>query len=313
LINGVEIAAEIKEEIREEIILVVKKQTEHAKANQTSIEKPGLAVIVVGDRKDSKSYVDMKVTACADLGINSYKTHISEEEATEELVIQAIQNYNKDENVHGIMVQLPLPAHLNEERILEHICITKDVDGLHPSSFGKIAMKGRKVVEGVNFTPCTPLGVIELIRRAAEKLERDLTGSDALVIGTSNVVGIPTALLILNQLHATVQVVNIKSHDIPEKIALADILVVCCGCAEMVQPEWIKPGAIVIDVGINPVPDDSERGFRVVGDVKFDDELKKRASACTPVPGGVGPMTIAMLMRNTLQSFKAKHSYLFNE
>lgn len=308
LINGADIAAELREEIKREIEELV--EIQKLGGTQTNeILKPGLAVVMVGSRKDSKSYVDMKEQACIDVGINSFKIHFPED-VTEKELIQTVQKLNKDPRVHGILIQLPLPAHLNEETILENICISKDVDGLTSYSMGKLSMKGRTLVDGVNFVPCTSLGVLELIRRTAFKLNRNLEGIDALVIGTSNIVGIPTALLLLNHLQTSIQMAHIKSQDIPEKVKKADLLIVSTGCAEMIQPEWIKPGAIVIDVGQSPVEDaTSERGYRMVGDVKFDDTLKKRAAAATKVPGGVGPMTITMLLRNTLQSFKAKNPH----
>ncbi|KAG2391970.1 hypothetical protein C9374_013455 [Naegleria lovaniensis] len=309
LINGAEIAAELREEIKREIEELVEIQ-KRVHGQSKEILKPGLAVVMAGNRKDSKSYVDMKEQACMDVGINSFKLHFPED-VTEEELIRTVHNLNQDPRVHGILIQLPLPSHLNEETILENICISKDVDGLTSYSMGKLSMKDRLLVDGVNFVPCTSLGVLELIRRTAFKLNRNLQGIDALVIGTSNIVGIPTALLLLNHLQTTVQMAHIKSQDIPEKVKKADLLIVSTGCAEMIQPEWIKPGAIVIDVGQSPMEDPtSERGYKMVGDVKFDDTLKQRASAATKVPGGVGPMTITMLLRNTLQSFKAKNPQL---
>lgn len=278
LINGLEIAAEIKEEIKRDIERIVEKQ----KGGQ--VRRPGLAVVMVGSRKDSLTYVQRKQEACAELGIESFKTHFEDDQSvTDEDVIKTIQQYNADDRVHGILVQLPLPSHLNEEKILESISPAKDVDGLTQFSFGLISMKGRKLVDGINFVPCTPLGIMEMIRRTAQKLNMNLEGLDSVVVGASNIVGIPTALVLLNQLQTSVQLLHIKSQNIPEKISKADILVVCCGCAEIIKPEWIKKGAIVIDVGLTPVEDKTqERGFRLVGDVLFDDNLKKRASAATP-------------------------------
>jgi len=197
--------------------------------------------------------------------------------------------------VHGILVQLPLPKHMDEEKILAAISIEKDVDGFHPENIGKLAMKGHEPL----FVPCTPKGCIELLKRSGV----DPSGKNAVVVGRSNIVGMPAAMLLMGA-NATVTVVHSKTQN-PKKICReADIIVAACGSAEMVKRDWVKPGAVVIDVGTNGVEDKTKKsGYRLVGDVDYEN-VRKVASKITPVPGGVGPMTIAMLLSNTLASGK---------
>lgn len=251
----------------------------------------------------------MKKKTCVGLGMNSFETTFADADSTTtEQVIEVIQKYNQDDNVNGILIQLPLPKHINEEQVLSSVSLEKDVDGLSVYNIGRLAMRGREPT----FIPCTPAGCLDLIKRTAKVLNRKLEGSNAIVIGRSNIVGIPMSLLLLHKLNCSVQVVHSYSKDVPQKVKEADIVVACCGQTEFVQPEWIKQGAIVIDVGINAVDDSTKKvGYRLVGDVKFNDDLKKVAAAATPVPRGVGPMTIAMLMKNTFDSFKRKHPELF--
>ncbi len=214
-------------------------------------------------------------------------------DATQEQVETLVKNLNANREVSGILVQLPMPAHINEERVLSLIDIEKDVDGFSPINIGRLAQKGREPT----FVPCTPYGCIYLLDKAGVKIE----GAQAVVLGRSNIVGMPVALLLIGR-NATVTVCHSRTRDLPDVVRQADILVAAIGRTEMVRGDWIKPGAAVIDVGINSVPDATKKsGHRLVGDVCFS-EAKEVAGFITPVPGGVGPMTIAMLMRNTLHA-----------
>jgi 5,10-methylene-tetrahydrofolate dehydrogenase/methenyl tetrahydrofolate cyclohydrolase len=282
IISGEKISATIKQEIKQQVDELVQK---HGKA-------PGLAVILVGERKDSQTYVRMKKKAAALVGIKSFEATLPENISQDEL-IETIRKFNQNPDVHGILVQLPLPKHIDEERVLSEVSLEKDVDGFHPINIGKLCMKGRKPL----FVPCTPRGVIELLDRSGIPIE----GKNAVVIGRSNIVGIPVAMLLLHR-NATVTICHTRTKDIVSKVKDADIVVACCGVAHYVKKDWIKEGAVVIDVGVNAVEDKTRKtGYRLVGDVDFEN-VKQVASAITPVPGGVGPMTIAMLLRNTLDS-----------
>jgi methylenetetrahydrofolate dehydrogenase (NADP+)/methenyltetrahydrofolate cyclohydrolase len=253
--------------------------------------RPGLATVLVGDNPASQSYVRMKGKACQELGLESFGYTLPATAAQEE-VEGLVRQLNADPKVHGILVQLPLPKHLNEERILEAIGLNKDVDGFHPVNIGRLAMKGREPL----FIPCTPHGVIVLLEEAGVQFD----GANAVVLGRSNIVGMPAALLLIHR-NATVTVCHSRTKDLPAVCRSADVLVAAVGRAQMVKRDWVKPGAVVIDVGTNRVDDPTaKRGYRLVGDVDFE-EVKEVAGAITPVPGGVGPMTIAMLMKNTLR------------
>jgi 5,10-methylene-tetrahydrofolate dehydrogenase/methenyl tetrahydrofolate cyclohydrolase len=255
---------------------------------------PGLAVVLVGSRKDSETYVRSKKKACAEVGFDSFGTDLPED-VSEEEVLKVVAAYNADPNVHGILVQLPLPKHINETKVLDAISISKDVDGFHPQNIGSLAMRGREPT----FVSCTPKGCIELLKRSGV----EIAGKTAVVVGRSNIVGLPAALLLQNR-DATVTMVHSRTPNAKEVCQKADIVIAACGRAEMVQGDWIKPGAVVIDVGINAVDDPSaKRGYRLVGDVDFKG-ASERAAMITPVPGGVGPMTIAMLLQNTLEGAK---------
>ncbi|PKA45665.1 hypothetical protein AXF42_Ash011005 [Apostasia shenzhenica] len=288
LIDGKSIAKKVREEISSEIMKI---------KDSTGIV-PGLAVILVGSRKDSQTYVRNKKNACEDVGIASYEVNLSED-CTEEEVINHISVFNDNSAVHGILVQLPLPRHMNEEKILNAVSIEKDVDGFHPLNIGRLAMQGRDPL----FVPCTPKGCMELLRR----YDIEIKGKRAVVIGRSNIVGMPTALLLQRE-NATVSIVHSYTKNPEEITRQADIVISAAGVANLVRGSWLKSGAVVIDVGINPVDDaNNPRGYRLVGDVCFE-EACNVASAITPVPGGVGPMTIAMLLSNTLSSVKRIHS-----
>ncbi|CAN6693764.1 unnamed protein product [Malus baccata var. baccata] len=257
---------------------------------------PGLAVVIVGTRKDSQSYVSMKRKACAEVGIKSVDIDLPENVSQDDLIAK-VHELNATSDVHGILVQLPLPNHINEEKVLSEISIEKDVDGFHPLNIGKLAMKGREPL----FLPCTPKGCLELLSRSGISIR----GKKAVVVGRSNIVGLPVSLLLLKA-DATVTVVHSRTPDPESFIREADIVIAAAGQAMMIKGSWIKPGAAVIDVGTNAIDDPSRKsGYRLVGDVDFQ-EACKVAGWVTPVPGGVGPMTVAMLLKNTLDG--AKHA-----
>lgn len=284
LIDGNQIAATIHDEIKAEV--------EEMKAETGKV--PGLATVLVGARKDSQTYVKMKKRACKRAGIASFGHDLPEDISPEEL-LKIVQELNANPEVHGILVQLPLPGHIDEETILSAVSLEKDVDGFHPINIGRLSMKRRDPL----FVPCTPKGCIELLDRTGVQIE----GKRAVVLGRSNIVGLPVAMLLLHR-NATVTICHSRTKDLPSVVREADILVAAVGRTEMVKADWVKPGAVVIDVGMNAVDDPAtEKGYRLVGDVAFD-EVKEVASAITPVPGGVGPMTIAMLLRNTVDSAK---------
>ncbi|KAL9242690.1 hypothetical protein vseg_016667 [Gypsophila vaccaria] len=255
---------------------------------------PGLAVVLVGGRKDSQTYVNMKKKACAEVGIKSFHVELPEQ-VTESELISKVHELNANPEVHGILVQLPLPKHINEENVLSEISIEKDVDGFHPLNIGKLAMKGRDPL----FEPCTPKGCLELLSRTGVTIK----GKRAVVVGRSNIVGLPVSLLLLKA-DATVSIVHSRTTNPEDIIREADIVIAAAGQANMIKGSWIKPGAAVIDVGTNAVDDPSKKsGYRLVGDVDFH-EASKVAGYITPVPGGVGPMTVAMLLRNTVDGAK---------
>ncbi|RYR15230.1 hypothetical protein HN51_067134 [Arachis hypogaea] len=289
VIDGKAVAKQIRDEITAEV----------SRMKEAIGVIPGLAVILVGDRKDSATYVRNKKKACESVGISSLEVHL-EEDSTEEEVLKHIAGYNDDPLVHGILVQLPLPSHMNEQNVLNAVRIEKDVDGFHPLNIGRLAMRGREPL----FVPCTPKGCIELLHRHGISIK----GKRAVVIGRSNIVGMPAALLLQRE-DATVTVVHSRTNNPEEITKQADIIISAVGQPNMVKGSWIKPGAVIIDVGINPVEDpNSPRGYRLVGDVCYEEAVEV-ASAVTPVPGGVGPMTIAMLLQNTLISAKRMHNF----
>ncbi len=284
LIDGKAIAKEIQEELTREV----------AKLKEKHGVVPGLATVLVGDNPASQTYVRMKQKRCAEVGIRSVG-HELPGDATQEEVEALVRELNADPTIHGILVQLPLPKHLNEEAVLNAISIEKDVDGFHPINIGRLAMKGRQAL----FAPCTPAGIIELIDRTGIAIE----GKEAVVLGRSNIVGLPVSMLLLKR-NATITICHSRTHDLPAVTRRADILVAAVGRPLMVKADWVKPGAVVIDVGINRVDDPTrKRGYRLVGDVDFE-EVKEVAGWITPVPGGVGPMTIAMLLKNTVTAAK---------
>ncbi len=342
LIDGTLIAAQVRQETGD---AVARLKAEHGLA-------PGLATVLVGENPASKAYVGSKQKACQELGMVSIGCKLPDT-ASQEEVEKVVRDLNADPQVHGILVQLPLPRHLNEERILSAVSLEKDVDGFHPVNIGRLSMKGREPL----FVPCTPAGCIELLVRSGVKI----AGAEAVVLGRSNIVGLPVSMLLLHR-DATVTICHSRSADLPAICRRADILIAAVGRADMVKADWVKPGAAVIDVGINQAwvahPADREyvcatsgktfaghraeesdkgsrrevgqycaacdkawlkgqnapecceqcgphcghvklfRRYKLVGDVDFD-QVQEVAGYLTPVPGGVGPMTIAMLMHNT--------------
>ena len=293
LIDGTAIAQKVRDEVKDKV----------AKRLAEGKSQPGLATVLVGERIDSATYVKMKQKACADLGMTSYHHPVPADISQEDLE-KLIKELNADPKVHGILVQLPLPDHLDEERVLQLISIEKDVDGFSPINIGRLAQKGREPL----FVPCTPYGCIYLLKEAGVQI----SGANAVVLGRSNIVGMPAALLLIGE-NATVTVCHSRTKDIANVVRQADIIIAAIGRAEMVRGDWVKPGAAIIDVGINGIPLYNEDGSplisektgkhrqKLVGDVNFD-EAKEVAGFITPVPGGVGPMTIAMLMANTLRA-----------
>jgi methylenetetrahydrofolate dehydrogenase (NADP+)/methenyltetrahydrofolate cyclohydrolase len=284
IINGRKISEEIKKEV---------KQKKEALFNKTGIV-PGLAFILVGDNPASQVYVNMKSKACEELGFYSVTIKLPAQ-TTEDELIEKIKALNNDSKIHGILVQLPLPAHIDEQKVLQAIDPIKDVDGFHPVNVGKL------VIGLDTYLPCTPAGIQELLKRS----DINPSGKHVVVVGRSNIVGKPIANILLQKrdwANATVTVCHTGTRDIAYFTRQADILIVAMGKPEFIRGDMIKPGAVVIDVGVNRIDDpNAEKGYRIVGDVHFESAFEV-AGAITPVPGGVGPMTIAMLMKNTLQA-----------
>ncbi len=255
---------------------------------------PGLATVLIGDDPASHTYVGMKQRMCAELGMVSVGQNLPADISQEE-ALKVVKELAEDPKIHGILVQLPLPKQLDTETILSAIPIEKDIDGFHPINIGRVSMKNRDPL----FVPCTPAGVIELIDSAGTKIE----GARAVILGRSNIVGLPAAMLLVHR-NATITICHSRTQNLPDIVRQADIVVAAIGKAQFVKADWIKPGATVIDVGTNAIPDATKKsGRRLVGDVDFEN-AKEVAGAITPVPGGVGPMTIAMLMQNTLNAAK---------
>jgi len=276
IINGKEIAAQVRAELKSEIQAL----------KESSGVTPGLTVVLVGENPASVVYVRNKAKACEEVGIRSTQ-HKMPGTTTQAELLKLIKELNASKEVHGILVQLPLPKQINEEAILEEISPLKDVDGFHPYNMGRL-MIGNPLLQ-----PCTPFGVMRLI----DSTGVDLAGKEAVVVGRSNIVGKPMAMMLLRR-NATVPICHSKTKDLADRIAKADVVVAAVGRAEFVKGDWIKEGAVVIDVGINRTPEG-----KLVGDVDFEG-ASLRAGFITPVPGGVGPMTIAMLLKNTVEAAK---------
>jgi methylenetetrahydrofolate dehydrogenase (NADP+)/methenyltetrahydrofolate cyclohydrolase len=279
LIKGPEVAAAIREKISVELVTLKEKTG----------KVPGLAVILVGEDPASKAYVGNKEKTSKALGFNSVVQRVPVETTQAEL-LNMIDALNNDDDIQGILVQLPLPDHIEEKAVIDAISVEKDVDGFHPINVGNL------MIGADSFIPCTPHGCMKML----EYIGFDLKGKNAVVVGRSNIVGKPVALLLLQQ-HASVTICHSRTTDLGAVCREADVLVVAVGRPEMITGDMIKPGAVVIDVGINRVND------KLIGDVHFESAAQK-ASYITPVPGGVGPMTITMLMLNTMEAFKRKHN-----
>ncbi len=290
-------------EIREEILSEIKKEVEEIKEKHNQV--PGLVTILVGKNPASVSYVTLKIQTAKSLGFKEVQENLPED-ASEEDVLNLIDKYNKEDSIHGILVQLPLPKHINEKKVIYAIDPDKDVDGFHPVNVGRLMIGG----DEVKFPPCTPAGIQEMIKRAGI----DTKGAEVVVVGRSNIVGKPIAVMMMQKgtaANATVTVVHTATKDLAFHCKRADILIVAAGVPGLVKSEWIKPGACVIDVGVNrvgekPSKKDPNKMVPILkGDVDFD-TAKEIAGWITPVPGGVGPMTVTMLMKNTLMSLKYK-------
>lgn len=283
LLDGKATALAIREEVKRDA----------AELREKSNITPCLATVIVGDRPDSMAYIRMKIQACEQCGLASVHRSLPAD-ATEQQVLDVVQSLNDDKLVHGILVQLPLPDQVSEARVLGAISIEKDVDGFHALNIGNLALRARDEPLAV---PCTPRGCIELLKRS----DVTISGKHAVVIGRSNIVGMPVALLLMHE-NATVTIVHSRTPNPQDIVKQADIVVAAAGRTEMVKASWLKPDAVVVDVGMNSKPDSTrKRGYRLVGDVDFED-CKTVASRITPVPGGVGPMTIAMVIRNCTDS-----------
>lgn len=275
IIDGKKLAKEIQEKVTREVAELVKEG-----------KKPGLAVVLVGDNQASRTYVRNKQKRTEEAGMKSVLIELPEN-VTEEKLLSVVEELNEDKTIHGILVQLPLPEHISEEKVIDTISYDKDVDGFHPVNVGNLFI-GKD-----SFVPCTPAGIIELIKSTGTQIE----GKRAVVIGRSNIVGKPVAQLLLIE-NATVTIAHSRTKDLPQVAKEADILVVATGLAKFVKKDYIKPGAVVIDVGM-----DRDENNKLCGDVDFDDVVEE-AGFITPVPGGVGPMTITMLLANTLKAAK---------
>lgn len=275
ILDGKKLAEEIKAELKTEVLELKEKGI-----------IPGLAVVIVGENSASKIYVKNKKRACEEIGINSQVFELEEKISQDEL-LEVIGKLNADEKVHGILVQLPLPAHIDKEKIILMIDPKKDVDCFHPENIGKVFL-GQET-----FPPCTPAGILEILERS----EIEIIGKDVVIVGRSNIVGKPLALMMMNN-GATVTVCHSETKNLKEKCSGADILISAAGKAGLITKDMIKQGAVVIDVGIN-----RNNEGKLTGDVDFS-EVSQIASAITPVPGGVGPMTITMLLKNTIKSAK---------
>lgn len=276
IIDGKAVARVIQAEVKEEV--------EGLKRRWGMV--PGLGVVLVGDDPASHLYVKNKEKACKEVGIRS-EEHLLPASVSERDILSLIQKLNRNDEIHGILVQLPLPAHVRAERVLSAVSPQKDIDGFHPVNQGLL------LAGGEGFRPCTPMGIMKLL----DSVRCDPKGKNATVVGRSNIVGKPVAMMLLER-HATVTICHSRTAQLKDEVSRADIVVAAIGKAAMIRGDWIKPGAVVIDVGINRLP-----SGKLSGDVEFE-SAKERASYITPVPGGVGPMTICMLLFNTLRAAK---------
>lgn len=284
LINGKDISTTIIDELKLDI------------ENMNLNKKPGLGIILVGNRSDSKIYVRMKKRACAKIGITNFDVILDESISEDELIVE-IEKMNENPLINGILVQLPLPKHINEARILSKVKIEKDVDGFHSQNVGNMALKRLDQC----LLSCTPAGCMELLKR----YNIDVSGKHAVILGRSNIVGLPMSLLLLHS-NATVTICHSRTQHLSDITRTADIIIAAIGKPNFVTKDMIKDDVVIIDVGINRIPFDNKKGYKLVGDVDFED-VREKVGYITPVPGGVGPMTIAMLLTNTLQAFKRQN------
>lgn len=281
------VAKEVKQEVAQQVSVLRRKD-----------RYVGLCVVMVGERKDSESYVRSKELACKEVGICSFRENLPAS-ASEDEVLAVVYRANHDPKVNGILVQLPLPDHINEQNVIQSISPEKDVDGLTEVNQGRMLINGHKA----DLVPCTPKGCITLLDHYGVVIE----GKKVVVLGRSLLVGKAVALLLLSR-NATVTICHSKTVDLPDVVSQADIVIACMGKAQFVKGSWLKPGAVVVDVGINPLEDSSRpKGYRLVGDVDYS-EAKQVASMITPVPGGVGPMTVATLLDNTLRAYRLQNN-----
>lgn len=281
ILDGTKVANQILIDVKNKVEILKKRKVE-----------PCLGIILVGNRKDSETYVRMKKKRCQEVGITNCDIYLPENVSEEEL-IENIERMNSDSFIHGILVQLPLPPHINSERVISKISVEKDVDGFHPTNFGNLALQ--RETDRTCF-PCTPEGIICLL----DKYQIPIEGKDVVIVGKSNIVGLPLSLMMMHNA-ATVTICHSKTKDLKQKTSRGDILIVACGQPEMITSEYVKEGAVVIDVGINSVEDKNKKhGYRIVGDVHFK-FVEEKCSYLTPVPGGIGPMTIAMLLSHVVK------------
>ena len=276
VLNGKELSKNIKNKLKDKLL--------------NYQDKPGLAIILVGDRSDSEIYVRMKKKACEFVGINNYDFYY-DNKTDQQTILNKINELNNDDNIHGILVQLPLPNHLDKDIILNSIKIEKDIDGFHEANVGKLTLNKFSVC------PCTPIGVIKLL----DHYNIELKGKNIVVIGKSNIVGLPLSLLLLHR-EATVTITHSNTIDLPSITKHADILISACGQPQMINSNYIKDDVIIVDIGISRINYNNKKGYKIVGDVDYDNVINK-VKAITPVPGGVGPMTIAMLLENCVNNF----------
>mgnify|MGYP005993589897 FL=1 len=281
LLDGAKVAKEILDDLKNQVENLKKKGVDVC-----------LGIILVGNRKDSESYVRMKKKRCQEIGITNFDVQLPEN-ITEEELLEHVERMNQNPFIHGMLVQLPLPPHINSEKVISKVSVEKDVDGFHPINFANLALQRQP--EKTIF-PCTPEGIIYLL----DSYQIPIEGKDVVVVGKSNIVGLPMALMMMHN-GATVTVCHSKTKNLKQKTSKGDILIVACGQPEMITSEYVKEGAVVIDVGINSVEDETKKcGYRIVGDVNFE-FVEEKCTYLTPVPGGVGPMTIAMLLAHTVK------------
>ena len=281
LLDGTKVANEILDDLKNQVENLKKKGVDVC-----------LGIILVGNRKDSESYVRMKKKRCQEIGITNFDVQLPEN-ITEEELLGHVERMNQNPFINGMLVQLPLPPHINSERVISKVSVEKDVDGFHPINFANLALQRQP--EKTIF-PCTPEGIVYLL----DSYQIPIEGKDVVVVGKSNIVGLPMALMMMHN-GATVTVCHSKTKNLKQKTSKGDILIVACGQPEMITSEYVKEGAVVIDVGINSVEDETKKcGYRIVGDVNFE-FVEEKCTYLTPVPGGVGPMTIAMLLAHTVK------------